>query len=284
MGLENVDKMLQKAFKNGYAVPQFNINNLEWTKWIIEVCEENKCPVILGVSEGAAKYFGGFNTVVHVVKGIIADKKPSIPIAIHLDHGSSFESCKAALEAGFTSVMIDGSALPIDGNIELTKKVVELAKKYKATVEAELGIIGGEEDGKIGEGVIYADHDEAIKLSKSGITMLAPALGSVHGDYDGEPNLGFDEMKAIADDSKMPLVLHGGSGIPDDQIKKAIARGTAKINVNTENQTAWAQAVRDKLSSDDKVRDPRKVIGAGEKALKEVCLHKMTVFGSKGQA
>lgn len=284
MALENAKVMIEKAFKEGYAIPQLNINNLEWTKWILEVCEENKSPVILGVSEGAAKWFGGFNTVVHVVKGLIADKGFTIPVAIHLDHGSSFESCKAALEAGFTSVMIDGSALPIDKNIELTKTVVAEAKKHNATVEAELGIIGGEEDGKIGEGVIYADHDEAIKLSKSGIDMLAPALGSVHGDYDGEPNLGFDEMKAIADDSKIPLVLHGGSGIPDSDIKKAIERGTAKINVNTENQTAWAKAVREKLNSDDKVRDPRKVIGAGEKALKAVCLDKMTVFGSKGKA
>lgn len=284
MALVNAKEMISKAFKEGYAVPQFNINNLEWTKWILEVCTEHKSPVMLGVSEGAARHFGGFNTVVHVVKGLMKDNNYDIPVAIHLDHGSSYEKCLAALEAGFTSVMIDGSALPIDGNIEVTKKVVAEAAKFKASVEAELGTIGGEEDDKVGDGIIYADFDEAMKLSKSGIDMLAPALGSVHGDYDGEPNLGFDEMKAIADGTKMPLVLHGGSGIPDDQIKKAIERGTAKINVNTENQTEWAKAVRAKLNEDANIRDPRKVIGAGEKAMKAVCLHKMTVFGSKGKA
>jgi fructose-bisphosphate aldolase class II len=276
--------MLQKAKTGKYAVGQFNINNLEWTISILKAAEEKKSPVILGVSEGAAKYMGGYKTVVKMVQGLMEDLKISVPVAIHLDHGSTYENCVKAIDAGFTSVMFDGSHDPIDLNIENTRKVVEYAHSRGVSVEAEIGTVGGEEDGVIG-GIKYADKDECVRLIKeTGIDCLAPALGSVHGPYLGEPKLGFKEMMEIKEATNTPLVLHGGTGIPTVQIKKAIDCGTCKINVNTESQQAFTKAVRELLASDAKVYDPRKVIGPGAKAIVETVKGKIEEFGCASKA
>ena len=239
MPLVNMVNMLQKAKEGKYAVGQFNINNLEWTKTILLTAQEQNSPVILGVSEGAAKYMGGFTTVVMMVKGLMHDLNITVDVAIHLDHGSSYEKCVAAIDAGFTSVMIDASHFPLQENIALTKKVVDYAHPKGVSVEAELGTVGGQEEHVSGS-IIYADKNECVELVKAtGIDALAPALGSVHGPYHGEPVLGFKEMEEIKEALDMPLVLHGGTGIPDDKIKRAIACGTCKINVNTECQLAF---------------------------------------------
>lgn len=285
MALVSMKEMLLKAKKGHYAVGQFNINNIEWTLAILNKAQELNAPVILGVSEGAAKYMGGFNTVACMVKGLLQDKGYSIPVALHLDHGSSVENCKKALDAGFTSVMIDASHYPFEENIKRTKEVVDYAKKTNASVEAELGKVGGQEDDVVAE-TMYADFNECITMvQETELDALAPALGSVHGPYHGEPKLGFKEMKAIGDAlPETPLVLHGGSGIPDEQIKKAIACGTCKINVNTECQQAWTKEVREVLKNDEKVYDPRKIIGPGMKGIAEVVQTKMEVFGCIGKA
>ena len=282
MALVNMVGMLTKAKEGKYAVGQFNINNLEWTKTILLTAQEQNSPVILGVSEGAAKYMGGFTTVVGMVKGLIADLNITVDVAIHLDHGQSFENCKKALDAGFTSVMIDGSHHPIDENIKMTKEVVDYAHAIGASVEAEVGTVGGNEDGVIG-GIKYADLNECVRLVKeAGVDALAPALGSVHGPYQGEPVLGFTEMEAIGNATNMPLVLHGGTGIPDEKIQKAIACGTCKINVNTECQLAFNKILREFLSDEKnaKVYDPRKLLGPATKGIAAAVTEKMTVFGS----
>ena len=285
MALVNMKEMLLKAKKEKYAVGQFNINNLEWTYSILEKCEELQAPVILGVSEGAVKYMGGYHVVVEMVKAVILDKNITVPVAIHLDHGSSFETCKKAIDAGFTSVMIDASHHEFEENIRITKEVVDYAHARGVSVEAELGKVGGQEDDVVAE-TMYADFNECLQLVKeTKIDALAPALGSVHGPYHGEPKLGFKEMKEIGDAlSETPLVLHGGSGIPDEQIKRAISCGTCKINVNTEFQQAWTALVRETLNNNKEVYDPRKVIGPGLKGIKEVVLQKCEVFGSIGKA
>lgn len=284
MPLVNMSIMLQKAKEGKYAVGQFNINNLEWTISTLKAAEEKKSPVILGVSEGAGKYMGGFKTVVNMVKGLMEDLHITIPVAIHLDHGQSIESCKKAIDAGFTSVMYDGSHDPIEKNISDTSVVVEYAHSRGASVEAEIGTVGGEEDGVIG-GINYADKNECIRLVKeTDIECLAPALGSVHGPYKGEPKLGFVEMEEIKNATNKPLVLHGGTGIPTKQIQRAIACGTCKINVNTENQLVWTKVVRETLANNDKVYDPRKIIGPGAKAIIETVKKKIDEFGSSGKA
>lgn len=285
MALVSMKEMLLKAKKGKYAVGQFNINNLEWTYTILKKCQELQAPVILGVSEGAVKYMGGYHVVAEMVKAVILDKNITIPVALHLDHGSSFENCKKALDAGFTSVMIDASHHPFEENLKITKEVVDYAKKFNASVEAELGKVGGQEDNVVAE-TMYADFDECIKMVKeTGIDALAPALGSVHGPYHGEPKLGFKEMKEIGDAlPTTPLVLHGGSGIPDEQIKRAISCGTCKINVNTEFQQAWTALVRKTLDENKEVYDPRKVIGPGLKGIEEVVNQKCEVFGCIGKA
>ena len=277
--------MLNKALEGKYAVGQFNINNLEWTQAILAAAEEEKSPVILGVSEGAARHMGGFKTVVMMVKGLLEDMNITVPVAIHLDHGSSFDKCKAAIDAGFTSVMIDASHHPFEENVETTKKVVDYAHANGVSVEAELGTVGGQEDDVVADGVIYADAQECKELvEKTGIDCLAPALGSVHGPYKGEPNLGFAEMEEIKNLTNMPLVLHGGTGIPEADIKKSISLGTSKINVNTENQIAFAKRVREVLDADKEVYDPRKFIGPGREAIKETVVGKIREFGSNGKA
>ena len=280
MPLVNMVNMLQKAKEGKYAVGQFNINNLEWTKTILLTAQEQNSPVILGVSEGAAKYMGGFTTVVMMVKGLMHDLNITVDVAIHLDHGSSYEKCVAAIDAGFTSVMIDASHFPLQENIALTKKVVDYAHPKGVSVEAELGTVGGQEEHVSGS-IIYADKNECVELVKAtGIDALAPALGSVHGPYHGEPVLGFKEMEEIKEALDMPLVLHGGTGIPDDKIKRAIACGTCKINVNTECQLAFNKILREVVANDAKVYDPRKILGPASLGIKEAVTEKMNVFGS----
>lgn len=284
MGLESMTNMLKKAQEGKYAVGQFNINNLEWTQAVLEATKENNAPVILGVSEGAMKYMGGFKVVSAMVNALIETLGVTQPVALHLDHGSSFESCKEAIDAGFSSVMIDGSKLPIDENIAVTKQVVEYAHAKGVSVEAEVGCVGGNEDGVVG-GVKYADANECKRIvDEAGIDALAAALGSVHGEYHGEPVLGFKEMEEIRDLTNMPLVLHGGSGIPEHQIKKSIELGHCKINVNTECQQAFTKRVREVLANDDKVYDPRKFIGPGKEAIKQAVTDKMIEFGSVNKA
>jgi len=278
--------MLIKAYKEHYAVAQYNINNLEWTLAILDECQAQQAPVILGVSSGAAKYMGGFNTVMGMIKGLIQDKKYTIPIAVHLDHGESFDLCKAAIDAGFTSVMIDASHHPLEENIKITKQVVDYAhaKTPLVSVEAELGRVGGQEDHVVAE-TFYAVPEECLKLVQAtNIDCLAPALGSVHGPYQGEPKLGFNEMETIHKMTNMPLVLHGGSGIPDFQLRMAIDRGTAKVNVNTENQMEWTKITREVLAKDPKVYDPRKIIGPGKEGIRKVVRSKNIVFGCVGKA
>ena len=278
--LENMKDMLNKADNGKYAVPHFNINNLEWTRFILEECEKLKTPVILGVSEGAGKYMGGFKTVADMVKNLINYLNITIPVALHLDHGSSYESCIDAIDSGFTSVMIDASKYSIEENIRITKQVVDYAHKRNVTVEAEVGAVGGEEDG-VADELAYAKVEDATRLVKeTGIDFLAPALGSVHGIYKGEPKLDFVRMVKIHELVNLPLVLHGGSGIPDELIKKAISCGICKININTELQIAWSQGVRQFLSENDKVYDPRKIIKSGERTMKEMIKEKVMLFGS----
>ena len=285
MPLVSMVNMLNKAREGKYAVGQFNINNLEWTKTILETAQKNNAPVILGVSEGAMKYMGGFETIVGMVKGLMKHLNITVDVAIHLDHGSSFASCKAALDAGFTSVMIDGSHHPIAENIKMTKEVVEYAHALGASVEAEVGTVGGNEDGVVG-GIKYADLNECVRLvNETGVDALAPALGSVHGPYQGEPVLGFVEMEAIGKATLKPLVLHGGTGIPDDKIQRAIACGTCKINVNTECQLAFNKILREFLADEKnaKVYDPRKLIGPATKGIASAVEEKMNVFGCVGK-
>ena len=285
MPLVSMTEMLQKAKAEGYAVGQFNINNLEFTQAILQAAQEEESPVILGVSEGAGRYMGGFITVVKMVEGLLEEYKITVPVAIHLDHGSSFDKCKAAIDAGFTSVMIDASHHPFEENIKLTKQVVEYAHARGISVEAELGTVGGQEDDVQADGVIYADTNECVELVKeTGIDCLAPALGSVHGPYKGEPNLGFEEMEEISNKTGAPLVLHGGTGIPTKDIQKSISLGTAKINVNTENQIASAKCVREVLAANPNMYDPRKYLGPARDAIKETVIGKIREFGSAGKA
>lgn len=279
--------MLNKAKDEGYAVGQFNLNNLEFTQAILQAAEEEKSPAILGVSEGATRYMGGFQLVVSMVKALMEEYKVTVPIAIHLDHGSSFEKCAQAIHAGFTSVMIDGSHLPLDENIALTKKVVELAHLHGVSVEAELGRIGGQEDDLIVEDAesAYAIPSECDRLVReTNVDCFAPALGSVHGPYKGEPNLGFDRMEEIMKLTGVPLVLHGGTGIPTKDIQRAISLGTAKINVNTENQIASAKKVREVLAENPDLYDPRKYLGPARETIKETVIGKMREFGSSHKA
>lgn len=286
MPLVSMKEMLLKAVEGKYAVGQFNLNNLEFTQAILQAAQEENSPVILGVSEGAARYMGGFKFVVAMVKALMEEYKVTVPVAIHLDHGSSFEKCVEAMYAGFTSVMIDGSHHPLEENIALTKKVVDVAHALGVSVEAELGRIGGQEDDLIVDDAdaMYAIPHECDQLVReTGVDCFAPALGSVHGPYKGEPNLGFDRMEEVQKLTGVPLVLHGGTGIPTHDIKKAISLGTAKINVNTENQMSSAAAVRKVLAEKPNEYDPRKYLGPARDAIKETVKGKMREFGSSNQ-
>lgn len=276
--LVNSKEILEKAKQGNYAVPHFNINNLEWTRYILEEMQELNSGVILGVSEGAIKYMGGVNVVTNLVKSLIKDLNIQIDVVLHLDHGSSFEICQKCIDAGFTSVMIDASHCPLLKNIEITKKVVEYAHDKNVTVEAEIGQIGGTEDGMEGKNYNAKLEDVIALVNSTHIDSVAPALGSVHGLYKGKPNLDFITMKKISENVSIPLVLHGGTGIPDDLIQEAIKNGINKININTELQIAWANEVRKFLKENETVYDPRKVISSGEKAVKNVVKEKTKLF------
>ena len=278
MTLVSMKEMLLKAKKEKYAVGQFNINNLESALAFLQAAEEERAPIILAASDRLVDYLGGFKTIVGMVKGLIEEMEISVPVALHLDHGMSVDRCKKAIDAGFTSVMIDGSHYPIEENIAMTKQVVEYAYSRQVSVEAEVGTIGGMEDGLVG-GIRYADPNECLRIVKEAqIDALAPALGSVHGAYRGEPKLGFDEMREISELTGVPLVLHGGSGIPVYQIQKAIDHGHAKINVNTDCIKAWANAIREVLAEDELVYEPKAVITPAKEAMIEIVKGKMREF------
>lgn len=276
----NSKEMLEKAKQGKYAIAHFNINNLEWTRFILEECNMNNAPVILGVSEGAIKYMGGYKVVANLVKNLDEELHIKVPVSIHLDHGSSIDSCIKAINAGFTSVMIDASRYPLEVNVEMTKKVVEYAKKYNVTVEAEIGCIGGSEDNITSEIKTTSVEDALALASSTEIDALAPALGSVHGIYKGEPKLDFDKMKQIQEATNLPLVLHGGSGIDDEKIKHAIKCGICKLNINTDLQIVWSKAVRGFLEVNKEVYDPRKIIKSGEEAMRNMIKEKITLLGS----
>lgn len=282
--LVNFHDVLRKAHKEGYAVPHLNLNNLEWAQSVLQAVQEEQSPVILGVSEGANKYMGGPEVVAAMVNALMENMNITVPVTLHLDHGQSFEFAKRAIDAGFTSVMLDHSKLPFEQNLADVKEVVAYAHPHGASVEAEVGTVGGVEDG-ITAGISYADREEAKRMVEEGhVDVLAAALGSVHGQYASEPKLGFAEMKDISEYTDAPLVLHGASGIPDDQIKKAIANGTNKININTELQEAWALKVRELLNNDPKVYDPRKVMAPGKEGIILAAKQKIHLLGSNGKA
>lgn len=286
--LVSAKEMLQKAKAGHYAVGQFNINNLEWTKAILATAQECNSPVILGVSEGAGKYMTGYKTVVGMVKGMMEEMNITVPVALHLDHGS-FEGCLKCVEAGFSSIMFDGSHYPIEENVEKTKELIRICREKGMSLEAEVGAIGGEEDGVIGMGEC-ADPNECKMIADLGVDMLAAGIGNIHGKYPANwKGLSFETLAAVKEAvGDMPLVLHGGTGIPEDMIKKAISLGVAKINVNTECQLAFAAATRKYIEAgkdlEGKGFDPRKLLAPGFDAIKETVKTKMELFGSVGKA
>lgn len=286
--LVSAKDMLTKAKAGKYAVGQFNINNLEWTKSILLTAEELKSPVILGVSEGAGKYMCGYKTVVGMVNGMLEELGITVPVALHLDHGS-YEGAKACIEAGFSSIMFDGSHYPIEENVAKTKELVGICGEKGMSIEAEVGSIGGEEDGVVGAGEC-ADPEECKMIADLGVTMLAAGIGNIHGKYpDNWAGLSFETLDAVQKlTGDMPLVLHGGTGIPEDMIKKAISLGVSKINVNTECQLSFADATRKYIEAgkdlEGKGFDPRKLLAPGADAIKETVKEKMELFGSVGKA
>ncbi len=286
--LVSAKEMLTKAKAGKYAVGQFNINNLEWTKAILLTAQELNSPVILGVSEGAGKYMCGFKTVADMVKAMIDELKITVPVALHLDHGT-YEGSKKCIEAGFSSIMFDGSHYPIAENIEKTKELVAICNEKGLSLEAEVGAIGGEEDGVIGGGEV-ADPAECKMIADLGVTMLAAGIGNIHGKYPANwTGLNFDVLAKIQElTGTMPLVLHGGTGIPADMIKKAISLGVSKINVNTECQLAFAAATRKYIEEGKDLQgkgfDPRKLLAPGAEAIKATVKEKMELFGSVNKA
>lgn len=288
MGLVTAKEMLNIARKEGYAVGQFNINNMEWTKAVLTAAEEMKSPVILGVSEGAAKYMTGYKTVVAMVKGMLDFYNITVPVCLHLDHGS-FEGAKACIEAGFSSVMFDGSHYSIEENIAKTTEIVRFATERGISVEAEVGSIGGEEDGIVGGGEV-ADPLECKSIADLGVTMLAAGIGNIHGSYPPSwTGLRLDVLKQIQDlTGNMPLVLHGGTGIPSEMVREAISLGVSKINVNTECQLTFAAATREYIEAGKDLHgkgfDPRKLLAPGTKAIQDTVKEKMTLFGSVNKA
>ncbi|MCM1439461.1 MAG: class II fructose-1,6-bisphosphate aldolase [Roseburia sp.] len=288
MGLVSAKEMLEKARDGKYAVGQFNINNLEWTKSILQTAQELQAPVILGVSEGAGKYMTGFKVVADMVKAMIDEMHITVPVALHLDHGT-YDGCYKCIKAGFSSIMFDGSHFPIEENIEKTKELVAVTKQLGLSLEAEVGAIGGEEDGVIGKGEC-ADPEECKKIADLGVTMLAAGIGNIHGKYPANwEGLSFETLSAVkAKVGDMPLVLHGGTGIPTDMIKKAISLGVAKINVNTECQLAFQEATRKYIEAGKdlvgKGFDPRKLLADGSAAIKATVKEKMEIFGCIGKA
>lgn len=287
MTLVSMKDMLRHALEGRYAVGQFNLNNLEFTQAILQAAQEEKAPVILGVSEAYIPYMGGLKVIAGMVKALIEEAGITVPVALHLDHGSSYELCIRAIHEGFTSVMIDASHHSLEENIAVTQRVTEAAHVLGVSVEAELGRITGREDDLIVEEAeaSYAIPEECVRLVKeTGIDCLAPALGSVHGPYRGQPKLGFDRMKRIRDLTAVPLVLHGGSGLPDEEILQAISCGTAKINVNTDNQTAFTAVIRYHLKTHSAAYDPRQYLKPARQAVIDTVKAKMRLFGSSGKA
>ena len=286
--LVSAKEMLTKAKAGKYAVGQFNINNLEWTKAILLTAQELNSPVILGVSEGAGKYMAGYKTIVGMVNGMLEELKITVPVALHLDHGS-YEACYKCIEAGFSSVMFDGSHYPIEENVAKTTELIGVCNEKGLSLEAEVGSIGGEEDGVVGMGEC-ADPDECKMIADLGVTMLAAGIGNIHGKYPANwQGLSFDTLDAIQQKTgEMPLVLHGGTGIPADMIKKAISLGVAKINVNTECQLSFAAATRKYIEEGKDLQgkgfDPRKILAPGFEAIKATVKEKMELFGSVGKA
>ena len=286
--LVSAKEMLQKAKEGKYAVGQFNINNLEWTKAILLTAQEMNSPVILGVSEGAGKYMAGYKTVVGMVNGMLEELKITVPVALHLDHGS-YEGCLKCIEAGFSSVMFDGSHYPIEENVAKTTELVKICEEKGLSLEAEVGSIGGEEDGVVGAGEC-ADPNECKAIADLGVTMLAAGIGNIHGKYPANwQGLSFETLDAVQQlTGAMPLVLHGGTGIPEDMIKKAISLGVAKINVNTECQLAFADATRKYVEAgkdlEGKGFDPRKLLAPGTEAIKATVREKIELFGSANRA
>ena len=286
--LVSAKEMLTKAREGKYAVGQFNINNLEWSKAILLTAQEMNSPVILGVSEGAGKYMGGFKVVSGMVNGLLEELNITVPVALHLDHGT-YDGCYKCIEAGFSSIMFDGSHYPIAENVEKTKELVSICNEKGMSLEAEVGSIGGEEDGVVGMGEC-ADPNECKAIADLGVTMLAAGIGNIHGKYpDNWPGLSFETLAAVKEKvGDMPLVLHGGTGIPEDMIKKAISLGVAKINVNTECQLSFAAATRKYIEEgkdlSGKGFDPRKLLNPGFEAIKATIKEKMELFGSVGKA
>ena len=281
-------EMLDKARAGKYAVGHFNINNLEWTKAILQTAQELKSPVILGVSEGAGKYMTGYKTIVGMVNGMLEELNITVPVALHLDHGS-YEGCLKCIEAGFSSVMFDGSHYPIAENVEKTSELVKICHEKGMSIEAEVGAIGGEEDGVVGMGEC-ADPNECKAIADLGVDFLAAGIGNIHGKYPANwPGLSFETLAAVKEKvGELPLVLHGGTGIPADQIKKAISLGVSKINVNTECQIAFAEATRKYIEEGKDLKgkgfDPRKLLAPGTEAIKATVKEKMELFGSVGKA
>ena len=286
--LVSAKDMLVKAKAGKYAVGQFNINNLEWTKAILLTAQELNSPVILGVSEGAGKYMTGFKTVVGMVNGMLEELGITVPVALHLDHGT-YEGAKKCIEAGFSSIMFDGSHYPIEENVEKTKELVGICREKGLSIEAEVGSIGGEEDGVVGAGEC-ADPDECKMIADLGVDMLAAGIGNIHGKYPANwKGLSFETLDAVQKlTGDMPLVLHGGTGIPTDMIKKAISLGVSKINVNTECQLAFAEATREYIEAGKDLQgkgyDPRKLLAPGAEAIKKTVKEKMEIFGSVDKA
>ncbi|MGI6126888.1 MAG: class II fructose-1,6-bisphosphate aldolase [Planifilum sp.] len=282
MPLVSMKGILQRAKEEQYAVGHYNLNSLQWAIPILQAAEEERAPVILASSDRLVDRLGGFRTIAAVIRELVREMSITVPVVLHLDHAQSVDRCKRAMEAGYTSVMIDGSKYPIDENIAMTREVTEYARAYGVSVEAEVGIVGGSEDGMEGS-IRYADPGECLRMVKEAqIDALAAALGSVHGPYRGEPRLNFERMKEISERTDVPLVLHGGSGLPDDQIQRAIRLGHAKINVNTECAQAWTDAVRDFLTDENNARvyEPQVILKPAHEAIKRTVKEKIRLFGT----
>lgn len=284
MGLVTLNDILPKALKEHYAVGHFNLNGILWAQTFLEVAEEMKSPLILATSDRVVDNLGGFKTIATTINNLLEQLEISVPIVLHLDHGQTIERCQEAIEAGYSSVMYDGSHFDIDKNIELTKKIAYFAHEKGCSIEAEVGSVGGNEDGVIG-GVQYAKLEDCVRMvEEAKIDALAAALGSVHGRYVGEPKLGFEEMEIISQSTKIPLVLHGASGIPDNQIQKAIQLGHAKINVNTEFNIAWVKGLKDAIEKDASLYEPKLVQALSKDYMKQAAIEKIKDFHSNNKA
>lgn len=277
--LVNSNALLNNALKKGYAIPSYNINNLEWAKDVLEACDEDNSPVILAVSEKTVSYLGSYKIISNMIKSLISELNIKVPVVLHLDHGTSFESCKKAIDAGFTSVMIDASNFPLDENVRVTNQVIDYARSRGVSVEAEIGALSSLD----GNPVLTTLEEAGEFVALTNVDALAPAIGNAHGVYKKTPEIDFELLGAICKEVRIPLVLHGASGLDDNKIKTAIFCGVSKINVNTDLMLAWSLAVRQYLADNPEVYDARKIIGAGKKALKKVIHTKNKLFDSKNK-